>query len=116
MNTDSLRQKLEMEKQQLEAQLGSVGRRNQSVPNDWEQSPIEEERDSDVIDQADAFTNRQNEAAVLDALEARYDGVLAAITRIEAGTYGLCEECGAPIAPERLEANPSATTCAAHMR
>lgn len=116
MNTEALKMKLETEKVDLERQLASVGRRNQGVPNDWEQSPIEEEREADVIDQADAFTNRQNEAAVLDALEARYDGVIAALSRIDAGTYGLCEECSAPIAPERLEANPSATTCAAHMR
>lgn len=116
MNIDAIRAKLEAEKTELEGQLASVGRRNQGVPNDWEQSPIEEEREADVIDQADAFTNRQNEAAVLDALEARYDGVLAAMARLDAGTYGLCIECGAPIAPERLEANPSATTCAAHMR
>ncbi|WP_433030613.1 TraR/DksA C4-type zinc finger protein [Actinomycetospora sp. CA-053990] len=28
-----------------------------------------------------------------------------------AGTYGVCERCGRPIAPERLEARPAARTC-----
>ncbi len=37
--------------------------------------------------------------------------VEAAMRRIEAGSFGLCETCGKPIAPERLEALPWATDC-----
>lgn len=33
------------------------------------------------------------------------------LKRIEAGTFGLCQTCGRPIAPERLEALPWATDC-----
>ncbi len=35
----------------------------------------------------------------------------AAAARGESGTDGRCEQCGQPIAPERLEAIPDATTC-----
>jgi RNA polymerase-binding transcription factor len=35
----------------------------------------------------------------------------SAIRRIEAGTFGLCQTCGKPIAPERLEALPWAQDC-----
>ena len=35
----------------------------------------------------------------------------AAQDRIDAGTYGVCETCGRPIAPGRLEARPEARTC-----
>ena len=35
----------------------------------------------------------------------------AAAARIAAGTYGTCERCGGPIAPERLEALPATTSC-----
>jgi DnaK suppressor protein len=35
----------------------------------------------------------------------------SALKRIDAGTFGLCEVCGKPIAPERLEALPWATDC-----
>ncbi|PZN29360.1 MAG: conjugal transfer protein TraR [Proteobacteria bacterium] len=38
----------------------------------------------------------------------RIDG---ALRRIAEGTYGLCEMCGGEIAPERLEAEPTATRC-----
>jgi DnaK suppressor protein len=34
-----------------------------------------------------------------------------AISRIQGGSYGRCEECGLPIAPERLEVRPTARTC-----
>jgi DnaK suppressor protein len=51
------------------------------------------------------------------ALEAHLSGLLAkveaALERIEHGTYGICERCGQPIEPERLEALPYATTCLA---
>ena len=35
----------------------------------------------------------------------------AALTRLEAGTYGECEDCGGPIGEGRLEARPVARTC-----
>lgn len=35
----------------------------------------------------------------------------AALRRIEAGTFGLCQTCGKPIAPERLVAIPGANDC-----
>lgn len=35
----------------------------------------------------------------------------AALERLERGTYGICEQCGQPIAAGRLEARPTARTC-----
>jgi DnaK suppressor protein len=35
----------------------------------------------------------------------------AALKRIDAGTFGLCQTCGKAIAPERLEALPWALDC-----
>lgn len=34
-----------------------------------------------------------------------------ALARIAEGTYGICDNCAKPIAPERMEANPHATLC-----
>jgi len=39
--------------------------------------------------------------------------VEAALLRVDAGTYGICEVCGRPIAEGRLEARPTARTCIA---
>ena len=35
----------------------------------------------------------------------------AAIGRLDAGTYGVCANCGQPIAADRIEARPLARTC-----
>jgi RNA polymerase-binding transcription factor DksA len=50
-------------------------------------------------------------------LAEQFSRVLTAIDRaldsLERGTYGICEACESPIPPERLEAIPYATRCAA---
>jgi DnaK suppressor protein len=50
-------------------------------------------------------------AAVLDAAKGERAEIDAALTRIDAGSYGRCEVCGAAIAPERLHARPAARHC-----
>lgn len=52
------------------------------------------------------------EAAVA-ALERHRRGVMAALERIDAGTYGLCVDCGRPVPEGRLEARPDAARCVA---
>ena len=42
---------------------------------------------------------------------AQHRDLVAAIRRIEAGTYGTCLHCGEPIAYERLAEHPEATHC-----
>lgn len=55
------------------------------------------------------------ERAQTAALLARAREQLAALDRAEqrlaAGTYGQCQRCGAPIAPERLQALPATAHC-----
>ena len=40
-----------------------------------------------------------------------WEEIQAALQRLENGTYGICEACGKPISPERLEALPTARRC-----
>jgi len=42
---------------------------------------------------------------------AELNAVLAALARIEEGSYGQCTDCGGPIAFERLLAQPQAPRC-----
>lgn len=116
MNTQHFKRRLEEEKAKLESGMKSVGRKSDTVPDDWEAAPIEGGGEADPVDQAEVIASRENDAAVLDTLESQYDSILRALGRIENGTFGTCEVCGAPIAEARLEANPAATTCALHMR
>lgn len=115
MKTEHFKKKLEAEKKRLELEMGSVGRRNPSVPNDWEAIPSEVGTESDIIDQADIVTSHEMNTAILADLEARYDTILEALSKITKKTYGICEICGNKIEETRLEADPSATTCVSHL-
>jgi len=57
--------------------------------------------------------DRAQVAALLAAARHDLAEIAAARARVAAGTYGVCERCGRPIAPERLEARPTARTCVA---
>jgi DnaK suppressor protein len=67
------------------------------------------------------FGKREEEATETMELEKRLalenrvrqemSGIERALEKFEKGTYGLCENCGQPIALERLEALPQAALC-----
>src|SRR3989338_1012744 len=97
MRFKHFKQKLETDKEKLESEMGSVGRRNPSVPGDWEAVPSETGMESDPIDQADVVMNHETNTAILADLEARYASIVSALQRIETKKYGKCEVCGAPI-------------------
>ncbi|HLD21335.1 MAG TPA: TraR/DksA C4-type zinc finger protein [Patescibacteria group bacterium] len=46
-----------------------------------------------------------------EKLEARLAEVNAALEKMAMNTYGMCTVCKEKIPPERLEANPAASTC-----
>ena len=58
-------------------------------------------------------SNVERDGLVALAVTARrgIDGVRAALSRLAAGTYGVCERCGQRIPDARLEAVPEATHC-----
>jgi DnaK suppressor protein len=70
-------------------------------------------RQGDLADQASgnnevhiALRLRQTDAKILQAIE-------EALSRIEKGTYGMCRDCGEPIADVRLHAIPWTRVCRA---
>ena len=67
--------------------------------------------DQHPADAASTITEADREGAVLDAARDQRAQVLAALTRIEDGSYGRCVECGTELTPERLEARPEAARC-----
>lgn len=52
-------------------------------------------------------------AALIETLKNRVVEIEATLARIADGTYGVCEQCGLHIEPERLMALPTATLCLA---
>jgi RNA polymerase-binding transcription factor DksA len=49
--------------------------------------------------------------ALREAAEAKIRSIKVALNRLDQGDYGLCEECGQPIDPDRLEILPHTTLC-----
>jgi len=54
---------------------------------------------------------RQHTAALLEQAREQLAAADAALGRLEAGRYGVCERCGQPIGDDRLAARPAARTC-----
>src|SRR5690606_36479873 len=57
-----------------------------------------------------AFERSQTDALLAQSTQ-RLADIAAALERLDAGTYGVCANCGEAIAPARLEARPYARTC-----
>jgi len=107
---------LEKEKERLLQELSGLGRVNPGNEKDWEATP--ESMDTmraDKNEAADAVEEYEGRAAVEVMLENHLQKINAALQRIESNTYGVCEVGGEEIEEDRLEANPSATTCKAHL-
>ena len=69
----------------------------------------ESENHPDLADRASCETDRAIELRARDRQRKLIAKIDAALSRIEEGTYGYCEETGEPIALRRLEARPIAT-------
>ena len=54
---------------------------------------------------------RQHVAALLDRARAHLEAIDAALRKVDAGSYEICDICGGPIGAERLAARPAALTC-----
>ena len=50
----------------------------------------------------------ETDLAHLDEIEAELDDVAQALERLDEGTYGTCEACGATLPDEQLAAVPTA--------
>ena len=65
----------------------------------------------DEADQAFAKTRAGVQTELVDRHLRELDAIEAARGRIEAGTFGICPDCGYAIAVARLRASPAALRC-----
>jgi RNA polymerase-binding transcription factor DksA len=111
MHPDETRQRLEDERARLE------GLRD-SFADEHLQDESENESLSELSDlgqhQADTGTEtfeREKDLSILERIEAELGDVDHALTRLDEGTYGVCEACNQPIGEARLEAVPATRFC-----
>ncbi|TML89169.1 MAG: TraR/DksA family transcriptional regulator [Actinobacteria bacterium] len=67
--------------------------------------------DQNFADSSQVTAERGEAEALANSLKETLAEVEHALAKFEAGTYGLCENCGEPIPPARLEAKPAARLC-----
>jgi DnaK suppressor protein len=65
----------------------------------------------DPTDRASMESERNFELRIRDRERKLISKIKDALVRIEAGTFGICEECGENISDERLKARPVTTLC-----
>lgn len=117
MNTEHFKQKLEEELQVVEQELNELGWKDKTT-GEWDAKETALETMAPTQDSnefADKLEDLQEREGETSTLQARRQDVLDALAKIKDGTYGTCEVSGEKIEEDRLEANPAARTCKAHM-
>ena len=93
----------------LEAQLDGIVQRLHGEDD----VPQTASAGGEFLDVAQSLQQQELAGLIASRLAARARRLRIALTRLEDGEYGVCAECGAPIAPKRLAALPDTTTCVA---
>lgn len=62
-------------------------------------------------DAAAVTAERTEVLGLVESLKSQLDAVDAALAHIEAGTYGVCDNCGNEIGADRLEFRPASVLC-----
>ena len=100
----------------LEAVRQKLEERRIVLEEELRQSNVEKVADDQVQDTGDQTVSSTMESlknSIQDSRLAEYNRVMQALTMIKEGTYGMCEDCGKPISPKRLESFPNSTRCIA---
>jgi RNA polymerase-binding protein DksA len=100
---DEIQARLEEERALVERQLAEQG----ASPG----GDVEVAVDEGFADSAQATMERSHQLAFIEKLRDQHEEIVAALGRIQEGTYGLCEHCGRQIDEERLEAIPTSRLC-----
>jgi DnaK suppressor protein len=111
IDTAEYRKRLEEEKARLVHAVGFLERENPGSMSDELGELAEGGTDNHLGDMATAMYDRELDDGLEESAKDTLAEIDAALQRIEAGTYGICEGCGKPIGPERLSAIPWARYC-----
>ena len=108
MDLNEQRERIVAEQERVEglvkefrAEFGQSESDDSSELADYDQHPA---------DSASDTAEREKDLGILDQLERELVELQAALERIDNGTYGIDENTGEPIDPDRLDALPTART------
>ena len=106
VTNDILRSRLESEQERLNHELEQLKASIRPADERREGSPFGK-REEEATEAMELETRLEMERGIRGQISA----VEHALSKFEDGTYGLCDNCGQPIPPERLEALPQASLC-----
>ena len=101
-----MRVKLLEERERIVADLQSLEEQTASTPKDA--SGDLSGYSSHMADSSDSM-EREKAFLFASVKRRRLDELGLALQHLDAGTFGICESCGKPIPPKRLERMPGAT-------
>jgi DnaK suppressor protein len=90
---------LEQQKEQVELEIGRY------------EEQLRVQIDPDVDEADPDLTTQAITVALLENARRKFESIKRALIQARNGGYGICEACGQPIDPERLEIFPQATLC-----
>ena len=99
---DALRRRLQEQRQEIVNMYKQDVRAGQESADDGTE---------DIVDRANNSYNRELMFSISDSERALLLQIEDALSRMNAGTYGRCSNCGNPIHPLRLQAVPWARFC-----
>lgn len=106
MNTEAVARLLQARRADLAEELETLT----AVPRDPMAAVSFGKRIGDGTTEA---IDRMTKVGTAEQLDVMRTDVVRALEKIEEGTYGLCDRCGASIPDERLEARPWSVLCVA---
>ena len=95
----------------LDAERVDLARRLTELTADGSAAP---DFDENFADSAQVAAEQGENMSLAASLRDQLGDVVAALGRLDDGTYGRCAVCGKPIAEARLEAVPTASVCIDH--
>jgi DnaK suppressor protein len=102
METLTVRQRLEDACAQLDKSIAVLRSQQPAARADFPQ---------DEIDAGTSLAEGDRAEAILASAMSQRSEIVAALDRIQDGSYGTCADCGRPIPEGRLEARPEASRC-----
>ncbi len=109
LDIEKYRKRLIEERDRLSKEIMTVDRAELA-------EPISDELDITSSDAPVVDEEIDIQAALVNMKSDRLEKINAALQSIDEGTYGKCSVCGKEIEPQRLDAEPTATTCIEHSR
>jgi RNA polymerase-binding transcription factor DksA len=109
MDDDKIRARLEEERQRLlGVRADLLGDAETTAADSVGELSDYDQHPADIG--TEVFEQEKN-ASIMEQVDAQLGDIEAAFERLERGSYGICEACGKPIEPARLEERPYARFC-----